>query len=150
MNVTGHAMVWSAGRWWSGGAYGLEASILTSVVLVALFAYVYKAPVRRQKLAANGPASECSMRTAATVAVLIFLPAAGFTADKLTWQDRVEIDRGMIAEYAKVKVLLPRSKKPSGVQCRRHLGQECLGRHRQSEWTRRLQWRHGADHQSGD
>jgi hypothetical protein len=52
------------------------------------------------------------MRTAATVAVLSLLPAAGFAADKLTWQDRVEIDRGMIAEYAKVKVLLPRSKKP--------------------------------------
>lgn len=52
------------------------------------------------------------MRTAATVAVLSLLPAAGFSADKLTWQDRVEIDRGMIAEYAKVKVLLPRAKKP--------------------------------------
>jgi hypothetical protein len=52
------------------------------------------------------------MRRAASIAVLSLLPAAGFAADKLTWQDRVEIDRGMIAEYAKVKVLLPRSKKP--------------------------------------
>jgi uncharacterized protein len=48
MNVTGHAMVWSAGRWWSGGDYGPEASVLTSLVLAALFAYIYKAPVRRQ------------------------------------------------------------------------------------------------------
>jgi hypothetical protein len=52
------------------------------------------------------------MRTAATIAVLSVLPAVGFSADKLTWQDRVEIDRGMIAEYAKVKVLLPRARKP--------------------------------------
>lgn len=53
------------------------------------------------------------MRNAAAVALLSLLPASGFSADKqLTWQDRVEIDRGMMAEYAKVKVLLPRSKKP--------------------------------------
>ena len=53
------------------------------------------------------------MRTAAAFALLNLLPIAGFSADKqLTWQDRVEIDRGMMAEYAKVKVLLPRSKKP--------------------------------------
>jgi hypothetical protein len=32
-------------------------------------------------------------------------------AEKLTFDDRVEIVRGMTAEYAKVKVLLPRSKK---------------------------------------
>jgi len=53
------------------------------------------------------------MRTAAAIAFLSLLPARGFSADKqLTWQDRVEIDRGMMAEYAKVKVLLPRSRKP--------------------------------------
>ena len=48
MNVTGHAMVWSAGQWVSGGEYGPEASVLTSAVLVLLAAFVYKAPVRRQ------------------------------------------------------------------------------------------------------
>jgi membrane protease YdiL (CAAX protease family) len=48
MDVTGHRMVWSAGKWVSGGEYGPEASVLTSVVLVALFAYIYKAPIRRQ------------------------------------------------------------------------------------------------------
>jgi hypothetical protein len=52
------------------------------------------------------------MRTAATFALLSLLPAAGFSAGELTWQDRVEIARGMIAEYAKAKILLPRSKKP--------------------------------------
>jgi membrane protease YdiL (CAAX protease family) len=55
MNVTGHSLVWSAGRWWSGGAYGLEASVLTSGVLVALFAYLYKAPVRRQSSPLTDP-----------------------------------------------------------------------------------------------
>jgi hypothetical protein len=50
--------------------------------------------------------------TAAAFALLSFLPTSGFSADKLTWQDRVEITRGMVAEYAKVKVLLPRAKKP--------------------------------------
>jgi hypothetical protein len=48
MNVTGHAMMWSAGKWVSGGEYGPEASFLTSVVLVALFACLYEAPIRRQ------------------------------------------------------------------------------------------------------
>jgi len=48
MNVTGHVLVWSAGRWVSGGEYGPEASVLTSVVLLALFAFLYKAPIRRQ------------------------------------------------------------------------------------------------------
>jgi uncharacterized protein len=48
MKVTGHEMVWTAGKLWSGGAYGPEASILTSAVVGALFFYVWKSPVRRQ------------------------------------------------------------------------------------------------------
>jgi hypothetical protein len=48
MKVTGYEMSWTAGRLWSGGEYGPEASILTSVVLIALFVYLRKAPVRRQ------------------------------------------------------------------------------------------------------
>ena len=32
-------------------------------------------------------------------------------ADKLTFEDRVELMRGLMAEYAKAKVLVPRSKK---------------------------------------
>jgi len=46
--ITGHEMVWRAGALWSGGEYGPEASVLTSVVLVPLFVYLWKAPVRRQ------------------------------------------------------------------------------------------------------
>jgi membrane protease YdiL (CAAX protease family) len=48
MKVTGYEMSWTAGSLWSGGEYGPEASILTSVVLIALFVYLYKAPIRRQ------------------------------------------------------------------------------------------------------
>lgn len=48
MNVTGYSMAWSAGKLWSGGDYGPEASVLTSAALVALWVFVAKAPVRRQ------------------------------------------------------------------------------------------------------
>jgi membrane protease YdiL (CAAX protease family) len=48
MNITGHEMVWSAGPWVSGGEYGPEASVLTSVILAGMFVFLWKAPVRRQ------------------------------------------------------------------------------------------------------
>jgi hypothetical protein len=51
------------------------------------------------------------MRTIAALGILTLAPVLG-AADKLTWQDRVELDRGLDFEYAKVKVLLPRSRKP--------------------------------------
>ena len=46
--ITGHEMVWRAGDLWSGGGYGPEASVLTSAVLIPLFVYLWKAPIRRQ------------------------------------------------------------------------------------------------------
>jgi len=48
MKMTGHEMVWGAGKLWSGGDYGPEASLLTSAVMIALAFYLWKAPVRRQ------------------------------------------------------------------------------------------------------
>lgn len=48
MEVTGYEMVWTAGPAWSGGAYGPEASVLTSVVVLLLGAWLWKAPIRRQ------------------------------------------------------------------------------------------------------
>jgi len=51
------------------------------------------------------------MRTCAAVSLLI-VAAPAFAGDQMTWQDRVEITRGISAEYATVKVLLPRSRKP--------------------------------------
>ena len=53
--------------------------------------------------------------------VLAFIAVAGWLApsapaadkpDKLTLEDRVELTRGLTAEYANAKVLIPRSKKP--------------------------------------
>jgi membrane protease YdiL (CAAX protease family) len=48
MNVTGYAMHWNVGERWSGGAYGPEGGLLTTLVAVGLFIYVAKAPVQHQ------------------------------------------------------------------------------------------------------
>ena len=56
MRLTGFTLQWSAGRLWSGGAYGPEASVLTSGVLIVLFLYLWKAPIRRQPSALLDPA----------------------------------------------------------------------------------------------
>ncbi len=47
IRVTGYKLVWKAGNLWSGGEYGPEASVLTSVVLVILSLAVWKVPVHR-------------------------------------------------------------------------------------------------------
>jgi hypothetical protein len=47
----------------------------------------------------------------ATSAILLPMFAPACLAEKLTMDDRIEIIRGLTAEYAKVQVLLPRSKK---------------------------------------
>jgi hypothetical protein len=51
------------------------------------------------------------MRAVATFAIVSVLPCCCF-AGKLSVEDRIELTRGLTAEYATVKVLLPRSKKP--------------------------------------
>jgi hypothetical protein len=51
------------------------------------------------------------MRAFAAITVLSLLPGLAPAADKLTFEDRVELTRGLMAEYGTVKVLLPRSKK---------------------------------------
>ena len=58
MRVTGHEMVWTAGGLWSGGQYGPEASVLTSGVLILLFLYIWKAPLRRQASPLTDPSAE--------------------------------------------------------------------------------------------
>jgi len=55
INLTGFTMRWSAGALWSGGEYGPEASVLTSAVLVLLFLFLWKAPIRRQTSALLDP-----------------------------------------------------------------------------------------------
>jgi membrane protease YdiL (CAAX protease family) len=61
MDVTGHEMSWTAGALWSGGAYGPEASVLTSAVVALLFLYVWKAPVRRQTSPLTDPPVESAL-----------------------------------------------------------------------------------------
>jgi hypothetical protein len=51
------------------------------------------------------------MRAVAAIVVLGLLPAVSLAGGKLTTQDRLELTRGLIAEYGKVKVLLPRSRR---------------------------------------
>ncbi len=54
------------------------------------------------------------MRAFATLAVLSLLAGgwiASRAADKLTEEDKIELVRGLMAEYGKAKVLVPRSKK---------------------------------------
>jgi len=59
------------------------------------------------------------MRAIATVAILSAvgagLPAAR-AADKLTFEDRIELTRGLMAEYGTAKVLLPRSRKALDIE----------------------------------
>ena len=53
------------------------------------------------------------MRSFATIAILMLLPALLPAGNKLlTFEDRIELTRGLTAEYATVKALLPRSRKP--------------------------------------
>ena len=52
------------------------------------------------------------MRGCAIIAIVILAPGLLPAGNQLTWEDRVELTRGLTAEYATVKVLLPRSAKP--------------------------------------
>ena len=48
IKIAGYAMEWKAGSLWSGGAYGPEGGLLTSLVLVLLSLYLWKAPIEGQ------------------------------------------------------------------------------------------------------
>jgi membrane protease YdiL (CAAX protease family) len=48
MEVTGYSLRWRIPDVWSGGAYGPEGGLLTSITVVLLFFYLWYAPVRRQ------------------------------------------------------------------------------------------------------
>jgi hypothetical protein len=52
------------------------------------------------------------MRAFAIVAIVSLIPASLAAGSKLTNDERIELVRGLTAEYATVKALLPRSKKP--------------------------------------
>jgi membrane protease YdiL (CAAX protease family) len=48
LGLTGYELKWSAAAWLSGGAYGLEGSILTSAACLALLWWLWRSPIRRQ------------------------------------------------------------------------------------------------------
>jgi uncharacterized protein len=49
MDVTGYAMHWKVGPTVSGGAYGPEGGLLTTVVAIGLFFFLIKAPIQHQE-----------------------------------------------------------------------------------------------------
>jgi uncharacterized protein len=49
MGITGYSVQWKIGGLWSGGAYGPEGGLLTSVVVIGLFFYLQKAPIQHQE-----------------------------------------------------------------------------------------------------
>jgi hypothetical protein len=52
------------------------------------------------------------MRAFAILGLVGLLPSISMAGNNLTMEDRIELTRGLMAEYANVKILLPRSKKP--------------------------------------
>jgi membrane protease YdiL (CAAX protease family) len=49
MGVTGYSMHWKVGELWSGGAYGPEGGLLTTITVVAVFFYLQRAPIQHQE-----------------------------------------------------------------------------------------------------
>jgi len=58
MRLTGYTMEWTAGPLWSGGEYGPEASVLTSIVFAVLFLFLWKGPICQQTTPLLGPPRE--------------------------------------------------------------------------------------------
>jgi uncharacterized protein len=50
IGVTGLEMKWSAGPMWSGGAYGPEASVLTTAVVIAVAIGIHRVKLERQPM----------------------------------------------------------------------------------------------------
>lgn len=58
MNVTGYAMQVRMPEIWSGGEYGPEAGLLTTIAVALLFVGLYKAPIRKQHSFLYQPADD--------------------------------------------------------------------------------------------
>ena len=131
MDVTGHEMAWRAGPLWSGGAYGPEASLLTSGGRGAAVRLFLEGAGAAAVFAHFGSArGACRMRAFATLAVLSLLAGgwiASRAADKLTEEDKIELVRGLMAEYGKAKVLVPALQKGARTRNQRQLRQEGSG-----------------------
>ena len=116
MDVTGYAMqwrtAWRIGGLWSGGAYGPEGGLLTTAVAIGLFFYVREGP---DPASGNVPAGGHMIRKRLRQCIFLCRPRRSSVvrvcappaarAQKLTEDDRVEILRGLLSEYATVKAL---------------------------------------------
>jgi len=49
IRLTGYVMNWNVASVWSGGEYGPEGSVLSTIVILALALYLWKAPIRTQQ-----------------------------------------------------------------------------------------------------
>ena len=49
MNVTGYGLHWKVGDLWSGGNYGPEGGLLTTIVIFALLIFLIRAPIVTQE-----------------------------------------------------------------------------------------------------
>ena len=58
IGITGYSLQWMLGDIWSGGAYGPEGGILTSLALVVLAFYLWKAPIHGQSAFLLKPSNE--------------------------------------------------------------------------------------------
>src|ERR1035438_8008931 len=67
------------------------------------------------------------MRGYAVVVILTFAPGLLPAGNKLTWEDRVELTRGLTADSPRVKALLPRCHKP--------LEFDATGGYDKKQWT---------------
>lgn len=52
------------------------------------------------------------MRRTALIAIVSMAPALSVAGKLITFEDRVELTRGLVAEYGTVKTMIPRSKRP--------------------------------------
>jgi hypothetical protein len=48
LGLSGYELSWSASTWLSGGAYGVEASVLTSAACLAMLAWLWRSRIERQ------------------------------------------------------------------------------------------------------
>jgi hypothetical protein len=110
IDVTGYVLSWRAGPLWGGGDYGPEGGLIASVALIPPGVFSLSSPGAQAAGAPVAWPGGVLMRRR-YFAVLLLAPLLKAEDEKLTFEERVEIVRGLTAEYATAKVLLPRSKK---------------------------------------
>ena len=145
MGVTGFVVRWRVSDLWSGGAYGPEASVLTCGVIVGLLWVLHRAPFQPPRSLRRYFDVPCL--PVVGVAGNLVVTASSLFAEKLTTDQRIEILRGMTAEYATAKTYLPKSKKPLEYKSTGEFDKARMAGSRQAARTGRPAGRSGSDHQ---